>query len=71
MVNIKDLLDKGTRFHDEGKFQEAITIFKQILSLEPKNVDALIKIGLSYRHLENYDVANRILSKKGKKKIGS
>lgn len=57
MVKIKEWIDKGSNYFDKGKFNEAINVYKKALDLEPKNVDVLIKIGLSYRHLEEYETA--------------
>ncbi len=53
----KDWMEKGHVLFDKGKFNEAIERYKRALSNEPENVDALINIGLSYRHLEEYDKA--------------
>ncbi len=53
----KDWIEKGHILFDKGKFNEAIERYKRALSNDPENVDALINIGLSYRHLEEYDKA--------------
>jgi len=57
MATVKEWIDKGSKYFDKGKFNEAINVYKKALNLEPKNVDVLIKIGLSYRHLEEYEIA--------------
>lgn len=53
----KNWIDKGNFFFDEGKFKEAINTFNRVLTQEPKNIDVLISIGLSYRNLNEYDNA--------------
>lgn len=57
MVNAKELIDKGHFFFDEGKYEEAVKNYSRALNIEPENIDALINIGLAYRHLEKYDKA--------------
>ena len=56
-MSIDDFLDRGNKYYDKGKFDQAIDFYKRILEIEPENKDALIKIGLSYRQKEEYDTA--------------
>ncbi len=57
MASTKELIEKGDIYFDEGKFNQALDTYKKALDIEPKNVDAIICIGLCYRHLEEYDKA--------------
>jgi len=44
----KEKIDKGIYFHDQGKYDEAIKIYKEVLALNPDNVMALHEIAYSY-----------------------
>jgi tetratricopeptide (TPR) repeat protein len=57
MVNAKDWINKGNELFDKGKFNEAIQTYQRALNLKSNDIDLLINIGLSYRHLEDYDKA--------------
>lgn len=57
MSKAQQFIDKAKRYFDEKRFSDAIETYEKALEIEPKNVGVLIKIGLSYRHLENYDKA--------------
>ncbi len=57
MTSVKEWLDKGNAFFDQKKYEESIDAYKRGLVIEPKHVDLLIKVGLSYRYLEKYDDA--------------
>lgn len=57
MADTKELIEKGDIYFDEGKFNQALNLYKKALNVEPKNVDALICCGLCYRNLKDYDKA--------------
>ena len=57
MVTADEWVEKGAKYFDKGKYNQAIDVYKKALDIEPENVDVLIKLGLSYRHLEAYDTA--------------
>jgi len=73
MVKIQDLIDKGDHHYDNGKYREAITLYKRALNLKSDDIDVLINLGLSYRHLEDYDNAidyyNRVLEIEPENKV--
>jgi len=50
-------IDKGIRFGKEGDFDKAITEFKEVLKLDPKNVHAYNNIGVAYFRTGNLDQA--------------
>ncbi|HEY0090809.1 MAG TPA: tetratricopeptide repeat protein, partial [Candidatus Lokiarchaeia archaeon] len=54
---INDLLSKGIEYFNKNNFDKAIECFKNILKIDPKNVDALIELGNSYAYLKNYNGA--------------
>jgi len=41
-------IDKGIQFGNEGDFEKAISEFKEVLKLDPKNVHAYNNIGVAY-----------------------
>ncbi len=57
MASTKELIEKGDLYFDEGRYQKALDTYNKALTIEPKNIDALICIGLCYRNLEDYDKA--------------
>jgi superkiller protein 3 len=57
MASTKELIEKGDIYFDEGRYQKALDTYNKALNLEPKNVDALICVGLCYRNLKEYDKA--------------
>lgn len=57
MASTKEFIEKGDIFFDEGRYQKALDTYNKALNLEPKNIDALICVGLCYRNLEDYDKA--------------
>jgi len=57
LSSIKELMDKGYKYFDDGKYNNALNVFLDVLDLETENVDALIQVGLCYRHLEQYHQA--------------
>ena len=57
MASSKEILEKGDLYFDEGRYQKALDTYSKVLTIEPKNIDAIICIGLCYRNLENYDKA--------------
>jgi len=65
MVDVNKLVNKGRKYFDEGKYDQAIESFNRVLDLEPENIDVLIDVGIAFRHKEDYDTAieyyNRVL----------
>ena len=50
-------LAKGNHLGNQGKFLEAIEVFKQINELDGQNPDAFYNIGLAYMQLDSYKEA--------------
>lgn len=61
-IKIAQLIKKGIKSYDDGKFENAIRIYDEALSLEPNNIvaiyykyAALIKLGKDQETIESYD----------------
>ena len=50
-------LDKGIQYGNEGDFEKAISEFKEVLNLDPKNIHAYNNIGVAYLRTGNLDQA--------------
>ncbi|TAD86069.1 MAG: hypothetical protein EAY75_09645 [Bacteroidetes bacterium] len=48
LINSGELLKKGSSLHDEGKYKEAIALYKQINRSDTNYADALYELSLSY-----------------------
>lgn len=48
LINSGDLIKKGAALHEEGKFKEAIEVYKQINRSDTNYADALYELCLSY-----------------------
>lgn len=53
------LIKKGIHLMADEKLEEAVLVFEQVLRLDPGNVDALLKLGYSKFHLDDYAGALR------------
>ena len=54
----KDLAHKGSmEFKEEEYGMQSVEILKDVLQLDPKNVEALLAMGYSYEIMEQYDDA--------------
>jgi tetratricopeptide (TPR) repeat protein len=49
------IIDEGTALHDQGKYDEAVVRFKQVLEKSPGNVLALYEMASSYFSAKKYD----------------
>jgi tetratricopeptide (TPR) repeat protein len=47
-------MERGNRFHSEGKYKEAIIEYKNVLHLDGNNIDARRKLALSYYAIEDF-----------------
>lgn len=61
-TDIKKQLALGEKYISEGDFDEAIEVFKKVISIDPKCEDAYIGIANAYASLENYDAAIEYLN---------
>jgi tetratricopeptide (TPR) repeat protein len=48
------LLKKGIHLMADERLEDAVVVFEQLLRLDPSNVDALLKLGYSKFHLDDY-----------------
>jgi tetratricopeptide (TPR) repeat protein len=48
------LLKKGIHLMADEKLEDAVRVFDQVLRLDPSNVEALLKLGYSKFHLDDY-----------------
>jgi tetratricopeptide (TPR) repeat protein len=48
------LLKKGIHLMADERLEDAVIVFDQILRMDPSNVDALLKLGYSKFHLDDY-----------------
>lgn len=54
---IEDLLIQGIEYHDAGEYQKAIDTYRQLLSIDPENVEAIYEISLSLLEAGDYYTA--------------
>lgn len=57
MSDVEALMNKGNKYYDNGRFNDALDVYLRIIDTQPDNIDGLINVGLCYRHLERYDDA--------------
>ena len=60
--NIK-LSEKGTFLFEEGKFKEAISIYNQVLELDPNKIEVIFNKANAYYHLDKFQEASNTLDK--------
>ena len=58
-----DLLSSASHFREKGQYSKAQSIYKQILTSNPIDVDALFGFGLLAKKLKQTDVATAIFEK--------
>jgi tetratricopeptide (TPR) repeat protein len=54
---IQEHIDKGIQFGNSGNFEKAISEFKHVLQLDPRNIHAYNNIGVAYFRLGDIDGA--------------
>jgi tetratricopeptide (TPR) repeat protein len=54
---IQEHIDKGMQLGNSGNFEKAISEFKQVLKLDPRNIHAYNNIGVAYFRLGDIDGA--------------
>jgi tetratricopeptide (TPR) repeat protein len=61
--NRNKLFKKGINLMADEKLEDASQVFEQVLRIDPDNVDALLKLGYSRFHLDDYGDALRVYDK--------
>ncbi|HEY7367946.1 MAG TPA: tetratricopeptide repeat protein [Nitrosopumilaceae archaeon] len=61
--NRNKLFKKGINLMADEKLEEAAQVFEQVLRIDPKNVDALLKLGYARFHLDDHSDALRVYDK--------
>lgn len=60
------LIRQGVALHDKGQYNDAISLYKEALKINPNSMSAIYEMSLSYLDLKDYDNAikysNRIVS---------
>lgn len=57
------LFEKGYQLNNAAKYDEAITVFKEVLVMDPSHVRAQIYLGMSYMGKEQFEEGNLTLQK--------
>jgi len=60
---IENLIQQGIKLHDNGKYEEAIDIYKKALSINPNSSLANYEIALSYQSEKDYKNAEKFSKK--------
>ncbi|MEE9606050.1 MAG: tetratricopeptide repeat protein [Candidatus Scalindua sp.] len=63
MVNIKDLFQKGYKYHQAGNLAAAATFYLKILDKQPEHADTIFLIGTLHLQQGNLDAATVFLKK--------
>ena len=61
--NRNKLFKKGINLMADEKLEDAAQVFEQVLRIDPKNVDALLKLGYARFHLDDHSDALRVYDK--------
>ena len=62
-LQIDNLLQKGSRHHQQGNFSDAQALYEQILVIYPDHFDALQLLGVLFAQIKKYSQAVEFLSK--------
>lgn len=57
MIRFHDLIYQGAKVMEEGRYEEALAIFKEVISEEPTNALARHLLGMAYYQREDYKSA--------------
>jgi len=60
---VQEHVQKGDKFVDDGKYEEALFYYEEALTLEPNEPDLLNKKGVALRSLGRYDEAIECFNK--------
>ncbi|GAF64989.1 hypothetical protein BTS2_1886 [Bacillus sp. TS-2] len=59
--NFEEQFQTGLQLFEEGKFEESVPFFLNVIQLGPTNIEARIKLADAYIHLEDYTSSIEIL----------
>ena len=62
-LQIANLLQKGSRHHQQGNFSDAQALYEEILAIYPDHFDALQLLGVLFAQIKKYSQAVEFLSK--------
>ena len=60
---IQELVQKGDKFVDDGKYEEALPYYEEALTFKPNEPDILNKKGVALRSLGRYNEAIECFNK--------
>jgi predicted O-linked N-acetylglucosamine transferase (SPINDLY family) len=63
MTNIKDLLQKGYKYHQSGNLAAAATFYLKVLDKQPEHIDTIFLTGTLHLQQGNFDAATVFLKK--------
>ncbi|MCD4678603.1 MAG: tetratricopeptide repeat-containing glycosyltransferase family protein [Desulfobacula sp.] len=63
MIDIEQILKKGVEFHTAGNYREAEMAYRQVLSIDPENPDAIHFMGVLAFHVNQNKIAKEFLTK--------
>lgn len=60
---VEQALELATQHHNAGRLSQAEDIYRQVLQVQPDNIDALHLLGLIAAHLKHYESAIELIQK--------
>ena len=68
--NVEAVFNKAENLFAAGEYKEAMTLYTQVISLEPENMNAFLRRGFCYSVLKQYDLSiqdySRVIEVHGK-----
>ncbi len=61
-LDVRDLLQQGLGFHQQGDLSQAKTIYQQVLTQQPKHFDALHLLGVIAAQQRDHEAAERLMA---------
>ncbi|HEY2809298.1 MAG TPA: tetratricopeptide repeat protein [Steroidobacteraceae bacterium] len=62
MTDLRATLERARSLHQQGRLSEAVPVYREVLSLEPRNVEALQLLGVALAALGDLERATVLLS---------
>ncbi|MFK0730882.1 MAG: ABC transporter substrate-binding protein, partial [Gloeotrichia echinulata HAB0833] len=54
-AEVNQLIEEATRLQQEGKNQDAITVYEQVLAINPNHFSTLLTLGATYLEVKNFE----------------